>query len=149
MNYGPHIGVNYGPHTPPRSVPQMKDMLQFIVILLVVMMAFGVVRQSIMYPDEEPQWRLARNVFLKPYFMIYGEVYAGEIDREYDERASRASDGDPATAIQRRRSSDGDPATAIQRRRSSDGDPLALSVRDGCTKIYDGPTWHNIVITPF
>ena len=135
MNYGPHIGVNYGPHTPPRSVPQMKDMLQFIVILLVVMMAFGVVRQSIMYPDEEPQWRLARNVFLKPYFMIYGEVYAGEIDREYDGRASRASDGNPATAI--------------QRRRSSDGDPLALSVRDGCTKIYDGPTWHNIVITPF
>jgi len=58
-------------------------MLYFIVILLVVLIAFGVVRQSITYPDEEPHWMLLRNVFLKPYFMIYGEVYAGEIDREF------------------------------------------------------------------
>ena len=58
-------------------------MMYFIVILLVVLMAFGVVRQSIMYPNEDPDWMLIRNVFLKPYFMIYGEVYAGEIDREF------------------------------------------------------------------
>ena len=62
---------------------QVKDMMYFIVILLVVLMAFGVVRQSIMYPNEDPDWMLIRNVFLKPYFMIYGEVYAGEIDREF------------------------------------------------------------------
>ena len=65
------------------SFLQVKDMLYFIVILLVVLMAFGVVRQSIMYPNEDPDWMLIRNVFLKPYFMIYGEVYAGEIDREF------------------------------------------------------------------
>ena len=59
----------------------MYDMLYFIVILLIVLMSFGVVRQSITYPNEEPSWMLVRDIFLKPYFMIYGEVYAGEIDR--------------------------------------------------------------------
>lgn len=58
-------------------------MLSFIVILLIMLMAFGVLRQSITFPNEEPSWYLARDIFLKPYFMLYGEVYAGEIDREY------------------------------------------------------------------
>ena len=61
----------------------VKDMAYFIVILLVVLMSFGVTRQSIRYPMSEPSWTLAKNIFLKPYFMIYGEVYAAEIDREY------------------------------------------------------------------
>ena len=61
----------------------VKDMAYFIVILLVVLMSFGVTRQSIRYPDGKPNWTLARDIFLKPYFMIYGEVYASEIDREY------------------------------------------------------------------
>ena len=56
-------------------------MIYFIVILLVVLIAFGVVRESITFPYEEWRWQMIRNVFLKPYFMIYGEVYAGEIDR--------------------------------------------------------------------
>lgn len=58
-------------------------MLYFIVILLVVLMSFGVARQAITYPNEEPDWSLAKHIFLKPYFMLYGEVYAGEIDRSY------------------------------------------------------------------
>ncbi|ELT97529.1 hypothetical protein CAPTEDRAFT_120255, partial [Capitella teleta] len=58
----------------------VKDMLSFIVILLIMLMAFGVLRQSISFPDEEPSWYLARDIFLKPYFMLYGEVYAGEIE---------------------------------------------------------------------
>lgn len=62
---------------------QVKDMIYFIVILLVVLMSFGVARQSILNPGKEPEWRLARDIFLEPYFMIYGEVYAGSIDRTY------------------------------------------------------------------
>jgi transient receptor potential cation channel subfamily M protein 3 len=56
-------------------------MLSFIVIMLIILMAFGVVRQAITYPNKPPTWGLARDIFLKPYFMIYGEVYAAEIDR--------------------------------------------------------------------
>uniref|UniRef100_A0A0P4WG93 TRPM SLOG domain-containing protein n=1 Tax=Scylla olivacea TaxID=85551 RepID=A0A0P4WG93_SCYOL len=58
----------------------IKNMAYFVVLLLVVLMAFGVCRQSILYPNEEPHWRLARHIFYQPYFMLYGEVFAGDID---------------------------------------------------------------------
>ncbi|XP_051502041.1 LOW QUALITY PROTEIN: transient receptor potential cation channel subfamily M member 1-like [Myxocyprinus asiaticus] len=58
----------------------MIDMLYFVVIMLVVLMSFGVARQAILHPDEEPTWRLARNIFYVPYWMIYGEVFADSID---------------------------------------------------------------------
>ncbi|KAM8876081.1 transient receptor potential cation channel subfamily M member 1-like isoform 2-T2 [Synchiropus picturatus] len=62
------------------KVRQMIDMLYFVVIMLVVLMSFGVARQAILHPDEEPTWRLARNIFYMPYWMIYGEVFADSID---------------------------------------------------------------------
>ncbi|KAJ1180885.1 hypothetical protein NDU88_006097 [Pleurodeles waltl] len=60
----------------------MIDMLYFVVIMLVVLMSFGVARQAILHPEEEPSWRLARNIFYMPYWMIYGEVFADQIDRK-------------------------------------------------------------------
>lgn len=60
-------------------------MLYIIVLLFVSMLAFGLARQAITYPDEDWHWLLLRNVFYKPYFMLYGEVYAGEIDTCGDE----------------------------------------------------------------
>ncbi|OCT87006.1 hypothetical protein XELAEV_18020697mg [Xenopus laevis] len=60
----------------------MIDMLYFVIIMLVVLMSFGVARQAILHPDEEPSWRLARNIFYMPYWMIYGEVFADQIDRK-------------------------------------------------------------------
>lgn len=61
---------------------QMIDMLYFVVIMLVVLMSFGVARQAILHPDEEPSWKLARNIFYMPYWMIYGEVFVDQIDRK-------------------------------------------------------------------
>ena len=58
---------------------QMRDMCYFIVLLVIVIMSFGTVRQSILHPNEEPSWVLLREIFHEPYFMIYGEVYAPEI----------------------------------------------------------------------
>jgi transient receptor potential cation channel subfamily M protein 3 len=50
-------------------------MSYIVVMLLVTLMAFGVARQSITYPHEKWHWLLVRNIFYKPYFMLYGEVY--------------------------------------------------------------------------
>ncbi|XP_075684122.1 transient receptor potential cation channel subfamily M member 3 isoform X3 [Rhinoderma darwinii] len=58
----------------------MIDMMYFVIIMLVVLMSFGVARQSILYPSEEASWKLARNIFYMPYWMIYGEVFADQID---------------------------------------------------------------------
>uniref|UniRef100_A0A8C0IM16 Transient receptor potential cation channel subfamily M member 1 n=1 Tax=Chelonoidis abingdonii TaxID=106734 RepID=A0A8C0IM16_CHEAB len=73
----------------------MIDMLYFVVIMLVVLMSFGVARQAILHPDEEPSWRLARNIFYMPYWMIYGEVKPSIVssapcgDNLYDEDGKR------------------------------------------------------------
>ncbi|XP_033608000.1 transient receptor potential cation channel trpm isoform X2 [Cryptotermes secundus] len=58
----------------------VKDMIYFVVLLLVVLMSFGVCRQAILNPDKEPSWSLVRDIFFKPYFMLYGEVFADSID---------------------------------------------------------------------
>ncbi|KAL3865684.1 hypothetical protein ACJMK2_043048, partial [Sinanodonta woodiana] len=59
----------------------VRDMSYFIIILLIVLMSFGIVRQSIHYQDKEmPLGRRFRNVFFYPYWMIYGELFAEEID---------------------------------------------------------------------
>lgn len=80
----------------------IENMVYFLVLLLVVLMAFGVSRQSILYPNEEPHWRLVRHVFYQPYFMLYGEVFAPDIDPlcnpdcdEYGEECGVALDGTP------------------------------------------------------
>lgn len=40
----------------------VKNMIYFVVLLLVVLMSFGVCRQAILYPNAEPSWRIARDV---------------------------------------------------------------------------------------
>lgn len=59
---------------------QLREMCYFLIILLIVVASFGVVRQAIHYQDEEPNWFQVRNMFFYPYFMIYGELFADEID---------------------------------------------------------------------
>uniref|UniRef100_A0A2I3GIA7 Transient receptor potential cation channel subfamily M member 3 n=1 Tax=Nomascus leucogenys TaxID=61853 RepID=A0A2I3GIA7_NOMLE len=59
---------------------EMIDMMYFVIIMLVVLMSFGVARQAILFPNEEPSWKLAKNIFYMPYWMIYGEVFADQID---------------------------------------------------------------------
>ncbi|CAF1489539.1 unnamed protein product, partial [Adineta ricciae] len=56
------------------------DLLRLIVIVLIVLMSFGVSRQAIKFPNEEWKWSSVKEIFLEPYFMIYGEVYAESID---------------------------------------------------------------------
>lgn len=43
-------------------------------------MSFGIIRQAVHFQDEEPSWFLVRNMFFYPYWMIYGELFADEID---------------------------------------------------------------------
>ena len=88
--FGPVVAMMYR---------MVKNMLYFIVLLLVVLVSFGVCQQSIKYPNEDWHWRLLRHVFYQPYFMLYGEVYAPDIDPECNPDCSvygecgEASDG--------------------------------------------------------
>ncbi|KAM9391501.1 transient receptor potential cation channel subfamily M member 6 [Pholidichthys leucotaenia] len=57
-----------------------SNMFFIVVIMAIVLLSFGVSRKAILSPDEEPSWSLARDIVFQPYWMIYGEVYASEIN---------------------------------------------------------------------
>uniref|UniRef100_A0AAY4AS35 non-specific serine/threonine protein kinase n=1 Tax=Denticeps clupeoides TaxID=299321 RepID=A0AAY4AS35_9TELE len=61
-----------------------SNMFYIVIMMAIVLLSFGVSRQAILNPNEQPSWRLAKEVVFQPYWMIYGEVYAGEIDSEED-----------------------------------------------------------------
>ncbi|XP_077989060.1 transient receptor potential cation channel subfamily M member 3-like [Glandiceps talaboti] len=72
------------------------DMLYICVILTVILMSFGVARQAIKHPNEQFYWTSVKKIFLEPYFMLYGEVYAPDIDppcTEDDPLAPQCSTG--------------------------------------------------------
>uniref|UniRef100_K7GIZ1 non-specific serine/threonine protein kinase n=1 Tax=Pelodiscus sinensis TaxID=13735 RepID=K7GIZ1_PELSI len=58
----------------------VANMFYIVVIMALVLLSFGVPRKAILYPNEEPSWTLARDIVFHPYWMIFGEVYAYEID---------------------------------------------------------------------
>ncbi|CAA92726.2 TRPM SLOG domain-containing protein [Caenorhabditis elegans] len=73
---GPYINI---------VAEMIPTMIPLCVLVFITLYAFGLLRQSITYPYEDWHWILVRNIFLQPYFMLYGEVYAAEIDTCGDE----------------------------------------------------------------
>ena len=61
-------------------------MFYVVVIMAIVLLSYGIPRKAILYPHEEPSWTLVRDVVFQPYWMMYGEVYAYEIDgKDYED----------------------------------------------------------------
>jgi transient receptor potential cation channel subfamily M protein 3 len=58
----------------------LQSMIYFIVILLVVLLSAGVCRQAILHPDKEPSWSLVLEIFMEPYLMLFGEVFAESVN---------------------------------------------------------------------
>ncbi|XP_058439983.1 transient receptor potential cation channel subfamily M member 6 isoform X2 [Marmota monax] len=56
------------------------NMFYIVIMMAIVLLSFGVARKAILSPKEPPSWSLARDVVFEPYWMMYGEVYASEID---------------------------------------------------------------------
>uniref|UniRef100_A0A8D0Q3K5 non-specific serine/threonine protein kinase n=1 Tax=Sus scrofa TaxID=9823 RepID=A0A8D0Q3K5_PIG len=58
----------------------VTNMFYIVIIMAIVLLSFGVARKAILSPREPPSWSLARDIVFEPYWMIYGEVYASDID---------------------------------------------------------------------
>ncbi|XP_077004556.1 transient receptor potential cation channel subfamily M member 6 [Tamandua tetradactyla] len=56
------------------------NMFYIVIMMAIVLLSFGVARKAILSPKEPPSWSLARDIVFEPYWMMYGEVYAGDID---------------------------------------------------------------------
>ena len=53
----------------------MVDLAFFVMILLLVIIVFGVILQSIVNPETELKWDILNAVFYYPYFQMYGELF--------------------------------------------------------------------------
>ncbi|NXK38184.1 TRPM6 protein, partial [Piprites chloris] len=58
----------------------VANMFYIVIMMAIVLLSFGVSRKAILSPEEPPSWTLARDIVFQPYWMMFGEVYAGEID---------------------------------------------------------------------
>lgn len=56
-----NININLGPLVTMMG-KMVKNMIYFVVLLLVVLMSFGVARQAILNPNAEPKWQILRDV---------------------------------------------------------------------------------------
>ncbi|GFR59832.1 transient receptor potential cation channel subfamily M member 1 [Elysia marginata] len=59
----------------------LRDMCYFLTILFIAVTSFGLVRQSVHFQGKSVSWHTRlRNVWYYPYWMIYGELFADDID---------------------------------------------------------------------
>ena len=59
---------------------QLTDLMFFIAILLVVILAYGVASQALRYPNSEKEWVLMKNIVYLPYWQMYGELFLEEVE---------------------------------------------------------------------
>lgn len=65
-------------------VTMLRAMIPLLSLLFIPLLAFGTLREGIMVMNRTAlSVEAFKNVLLEPYFMLYGEVYAPEIDREF------------------------------------------------------------------
>ncbi|CAH1241485.1 TRPM2 [Branchiostoma lanceolatum] len=57
----------------------LKDLIFFIFILIIFILAYGVASQAILYPNETRVGTVLQGIFHKSYFQIYGELFLEEI----------------------------------------------------------------------
>ena len=53
---------------------QITDLLFFLVILVVVIFAYGVASKTLRYPNDTVEWTLIKDVVYLPYWQMYGEL---------------------------------------------------------------------------
>ncbi|XP_022096930.1 transient receptor potential cation channel subfamily M member 2-like isoform X2 [Acanthaster planci] len=62
-------------------VKMTMDIVTFICILFVFLVAYGVAFQSILYPNEQNSLDIVKGVLYQPYFQLYGMLFLEELHR--------------------------------------------------------------------
>ncbi|XP_069138971.1 transient receptor potential cation channel subfamily M member 8-like [Argopecten irradians] len=60
------------------------SMLQFLLILLIFIVAYGTSSQALLYTERHPSWEILRDIFYQPYWTVYGEVGLDELTDDPD-----------------------------------------------------------------
>jgi len=56
---------------------QMRDVAMVLIILIVVMLAYGTIAQSLQYPNRDFSWGIFSDIFYYPFWQWYGELELG------------------------------------------------------------------------
>ncbi|XP_067687429.1 transient receptor potential cation channel subfamily M member-like 2 [Haliotis asinina] len=70
----------------------IDDLMSFVVILMVFIVAYAIASEAILYPNQELTWELMYRLPRKAYWTIYGELFLEEIEGT----AEPACSDDPA-----------------------------------------------------
>ncbi|XP_070581222.1 transient receptor potential cation channel subfamily M member-like 2 isoform X2 [Ptychodera flava] len=62
----------------------VQDLVYFVAVLIVFIMAFGVACEALLYPNHDPTLMLIPKVVYKPYWQMYGELFLEEIEGRLD-----------------------------------------------------------------
>ncbi|ESO93554.1 hypothetical protein LOTGIDRAFT_161660 [Lottia gigantea] len=62
----------------------VQDLMSFVVILAVFIIAYAVATEAILYPNTEFSWKLFYHVPRKAYWQIYGELFLEDIEGQND-----------------------------------------------------------------
>ncbi|RDD41213.1 Transient receptor potential cation channel subfamily M member 3 [Trichoplax sp. H2] len=57
----------------------IKDLLKFLLLLAIFIIAYGVASQAILYPNSPWDWNLLRQIFYMPFFQLFGELFVDQI----------------------------------------------------------------------
>ena len=54
---------------------QLRDLFQFMAILAVFIVSFGIAFQAVISPNQPPSWNVVADVLWRPYWQMYGELF--------------------------------------------------------------------------
>lgn len=61
----------------------LTDLFKFLILLIIVILSYGIIRQSVRFPNDSFSWDSIRGVLKEPYLMTYGELFTDSIDRKF------------------------------------------------------------------
>lgn len=73
----------------------LTDLLFFVAILIVFILAYGVASHALRFPNAPVSWRLLKDVVYLPYWQMYGELFLENVEGNVDNCNSTAGSSNP------------------------------------------------------
>ncbi|XP_041370086.1 transient receptor potential cation channel subfamily M member 1-like isoform X2 [Gigantopelta aegis] len=60
----------------------LEELISFIMVLAIFLLAYGVSSQGLLYPQRTPSWIIVKDILYYPYWQLYGELFLEEIESD-------------------------------------------------------------------
>jgi transient receptor potential cation channel subfamily M protein 3 len=69
----------------------LKAMIPFCLFLIVVLFSYATFNRLVLHPHKDSSWPLMREIFFKPFFMLFGEILPENIIPQCDDKIDFAA----------------------------------------------------------